>query len=62
VRLVCSRTVLTPVAIPRVGLPLHRNVLRWASIVIPLLGLALHKHALRKLSIAGLGVHAELLV
>jgi hypothetical protein len=56
VRLVCSRTALAPVDIPLMGSPLHRNVLRWASIVVPLSGLALHRHALRKLSIAGLGI------
>jgi hypothetical protein len=62
VRLVRSRRALTLVTIPLAGLPLHRNVLRWASIVVPLLGLPLHRHAQRRLSIAGLGIHAEILV
>jgi hypothetical protein len=61
-RLVCSQTAFAPVAIPLMGLTLHRNVLRRASIVIPLTGLALHRHALCKLSLAWLGVHAELLL
>jgi hypothetical protein len=61
-RPVCSRTVFAPVAILVMGLALHRNILRWASIAVPLTGLALHRHALCKLSLAWLGVHAELLV
>jgi hypothetical protein len=32
VQLIGSRTALAPVTIPLVGLPLHRNVLRRASI------------------------------
>jgi hypothetical protein len=60
--LVCSRSAFAPVAIPLKGLALHRNVLRRASVVVPLMGLALHRHALCKLSLAWLGVHAELLV
>jgi hypothetical protein len=60
--LVCSLSVLMPVAIPLAGLPLHRNVLRRASIAVPFLGLPLHRHALRRLSIAGLGINAEFLV
>jgi hypothetical protein len=54
--------VLAPVAILLMGLTLHMNVLRRASIAAPLTGLALHRHALWKLSLAWLGVHAELLV
>jgi hypothetical protein len=61
-RLVCSRSAFTLVAIPLMGLALHRNVLRRASIAVPLTGLALHRHALCKLSLAWLGVHAKLLV
>jgi hypothetical protein len=60
--LVCSRSALAPVAIALTGLPLHKNILRRASIVVPFLGLPLHRHALCRLSIAGLGIHAELLV
>jgi hypothetical protein len=33
VQLVGSRTALAPVVVTLVGLPLHRNVLHWASIV-----------------------------
>jgi hypothetical protein len=44
------------------GLALHRNVLRRTSIVVPLTGLALHRNAMPKLSLAWLGIHAELLV
>jgi hypothetical protein len=44
------------------GLALHRNVLRRASIVVSLMGLALHRHALCKLSLVWLGVQAELSV
>jgi hypothetical protein len=62
VRLVHSQTALASVAILVTGLTLHGNVLRRASIVIPLSGMALHGHALRKLSVAGLGIHVELLV
>jgi hypothetical protein len=64
VRLVCSRTAFSPVAvpIPVAALALHRNVLHQASIIIPFLGLPLHMHALYMLSIARLGVHAELLM
>jgi hypothetical protein len=51
-----------PVAIPLMGLALHRNVLRRASIAVLLTGLALHRHDMCKLSLAWLGVHAELLV
>jgi hypothetical protein len=47
--LVCSWAALAPVAIPLVGLPLHRNVLHWASIAVPLSGLPLHRYALRRL-------------
>jgi hypothetical protein len=61
-RLICSRSTLMPVTIPFVGLALHRNVLRWASIGIPIMGLALHHHALYRLSLAWPGFHAELLV
>jgi hypothetical protein len=61
-RLVCSQTAFVPIAIPLMGLTLHRNVLRRVSIVVPLTGLALHRHSLCKLSLAWLGVHAELLV
>jgi hypothetical protein len=43
VQLIGSRTALAPVAVPFAGLPLHRNILRRASI-------------------AGLGIHAKLLV
>jgi hypothetical protein len=62
VRLVCSRTMLTPISIPVAGLALHGNVLRQTSIAVPLLGLPLHRYALCRLSIAGLGIHAEFLV
>jgi hypothetical protein len=62
VRLTGSQTTLAPVAVPLAGLPLHRNVLRQASIVIPFSGLPLHRYALRRLSIAGLGIHAKILV
>jgi hypothetical protein len=62
VRLIGSRTALAPVAVPLVGLPLHRNVLRRASIAIPLSGLPLRRNALRRLSIMGFGIHAKLLV
>jgi hypothetical protein len=62
VRLVHSRTALAPVAILVTGLTQHGNILRRASIVVPLSGMALHGHALRKLSVAGLDIHAELLV
>jgi hypothetical protein len=44
------------------GLALHRNILCRASIVVPLTGLARHRLTLCKLSLAWLGVHAELLV
>jgi hypothetical protein len=44
------------------GLALHGNVLRRASIAIPIMGLALHRHALCKLSLMWPGFHAELLV
>jgi hypothetical protein len=44
------------------GLALHRNVLRRASIAVSLMGLALHRHALCKLSLVWLGVQAELSV
>jgi hypothetical protein len=43
VRLVGNWTALAPVIVPLAGLPLHRNILRQASI-------------------AGLGIHAKLLV
>jgi hypothetical protein len=62
VRLVGSRTALSPVAILVMGLALHGNVLRGASIAVPLLGLSLHRHALRMLSIARFGIHTELLL
>jgi hypothetical protein len=61
-RLICSRSALTPVTIPLMGLALHGNVLRRASIAIPIMGLALHRHALCKLSLMWPGFHAELLV
>jgi hypothetical protein len=38
VRLIGSQTALAPVAVPLAGLPLHRNVLRRASIT----GLGIH--------------------
>jgi hypothetical protein len=60
--LVCSRSAFEPIAIPLMGLALHRNVLRRTSIVVPLTGLALHRNTLPKLSLAWLGIHAELLV
>jgi hypothetical protein len=44
------------------GLALHRNVLHRASIAIFLVSLALHRHALCKLTLAWLGVQAELSV
>jgi hypothetical protein len=61
-RLVYSRSALALVAIPLMGLALHRNVLRRASIAVSLMGLALHRHALCKLSLVWLGVQAELSV
>jgi hypothetical protein len=61
VRLVRSRTALALVAIPVAELALHGNVPRRALIVVPLSGMALHGHALHFL-VAGLGIHAELLV
>jgi hypothetical protein len=60
--LVRSRTALASVANLFAGLALHRNVLHRASIVVPLLVLLLHRHDLRRLSILGLGVHAEFMV
>jgi hypothetical protein len=60
--LISSRTALAPVTVPLAGFPLHRNVPRRASVIIPLSGLPLHRNALRRLLIAGLGIHAELLV
>jgi hypothetical protein len=60
--LVYSRMTFALVAIPLMGLTLHRNVLRRESIAILLMGLALDMHALCKLSLTWLGVHAELLV
>jgi hypothetical protein len=54
--------VLAPVVLALTGLPLHRNVLRWASVTVPLSGLPLHRNALCRLLIAGLGIHTELLV
>jgi hypothetical protein len=60
--LIGSRTALAPVIVPLAGFPLHRNVLRNASVTVPLSGLPLHRNALRRLLIAGLGIHAELLV
>jgi hypothetical protein len=44
------------------GLTLHRNLLRGASIVVFLASFALHRHALCKLSLAWLGVQVELSV
>jgi hypothetical protein len=61
-RLVGSQTVLAPVAVPLVGLPLHRNVLRKASVTVPLVGLPLHRNVLRRASVAVLGIRAKLLV
>jgi hypothetical protein len=61
VRLIGDWTALAPVAVPLVGLPLHMNVLRQASVAVPLPGLSLHRYALCRLSITGLGIHAELL-
>jgi hypothetical protein len=57
-----SSTALVPVAVPLAGLPLHRNVLRRASVTVSLSGLPLHRNALCRLLIAGLGIHVELLV
>jgi hypothetical protein len=57
-----SRTALVPVAVPLTGLPLHRNVLRRASVTVSLSGLPLHRNTLCRLLIARLGIHVELLV
>jgi hypothetical protein len=62
VRLIGSRTALTPVVVPLAGLSLHRNVLRRVSIAVPLSGLPLHRHALRRPSIVRIDIHAKLLV
>jgi hypothetical protein len=61
-RLVCSRSALTPVTVLLAGLTLHRNVLYRASIVIPLVGLSLHQHSPRWLSLTWIGFHVKLSV